>query len=353
MSFATASFFFVLSAAAVVLAGVRLARYGDIIAARTRLSGLWVGSVFLAFATSLPELGTDITAVAIGAPDLAAGDLFGSSMANMLVLALLSLLPRRDVFRRAAIDNGLSAALAIILAAMAGFFIVFRFPAPIAGLGPGSILLAIAYLTGTRAVFLTSSLARLAGRTEELGGEGNGSVEPNGRGRPAETARQTHDSVRRATAKFLIAALFIFIAAPIFALSARSLAERTGLGAGFFGTALVGLATSLPELVTSMTAVRMGAYDLAVGNLFGSNALNMVMFVPLDLVHPGRPLFGTISSDHALSALVGIVLMAIGLASILYRAKGRRTWLHARSALMLLVYLVGLLALYAHGHGGW
>ncbi len=333
---------FLLSAVLVVGAGVRLARSGDVIAARTRLGGIWVGSVFLAIATSLPELVADITAVRLGAPDLAAGDLFGSSMANMLVLALLSLLPGAEVFRRAALDNGLSAALAITLTAMAGFFIVFRFPFPIAGVGPGSILLVVTYVTGARAVFRNSSLARIAARTEEMAGPAGADA--------AESAMPT-PPLRAAIWRFAGAALLILFAAPLFALTARTLADATGLGASFFGTALVGLATSLPELVTSIAAVRIGAYDLAVGNLFGSNALNMVMFVPLDLVHRGPPIFGTVGTEHALSALVGVVLMAIALASIFYRAKGRQRRIDERSALMLLVYALGLLALYVHGRG--
>ena len=99
---------FILSAFVVVFAGVRLARHGDVIAARTRLGRLWVGSLFLALTTSLPGLTTNIAVVRLGAPNLAAGDLFGSSMANMLILALLSLVPGAELFRRAALDNGLS-----------------------------------------------------------------------------------------------------------------------------------------------------------------------------------------------------------------------------------------------------
>src|SRR5690606_41429987 len=88
----------VASAVAVVLAGVALARSSDVIAARTELGRVWVGSIFLAMATSLPELVTDISAVRLGAADLAAGDLFGSGMANMLILAAIAL--RRSGERR-------------------------------------------------------------------------------------------------------------------------------------------------------------------------------------------------------------------------------------------------------------
>jgi len=120
----TASIVSFLAAGIVVVgAGTVLARNGDRIAALTNLGGLWVGSVLLALATSL----TDIAAIRIGAHDLAAGDLFGSSMANMLILALIALVPAGvDVFRKAALDHALYASLAIVMTSIATVTILMR-----------------------------------------------------------------------------------------------------------------------------------------------------------------------------------------------------------------------------------
>lgn len=329
-----------LSATAVVVAGVRLARHGDAIAARTRLGGLWVGAVFLAVATSLPELTTDIAAVRLGAPDLAAGDLFGSSMANMLILALVSLMPGAELFRRAALDNGLGAALAISLTAIAALLILAQPGATVAGVGVGSLVLAAVYLAGMRTIFRSSVVARTAVEVEETRGEATGT----------ESA-VAPSSLRGTMVGFALAAVVILVAAPAFAFSAKALAELTGLSASFVGTVLVGFATSLPELTTSIAAVRLRAYDLAVANLFGSNAVNMVMFVPLDLAFGAGPLFAAIDPVHAISALVAIVLMAISLAAIVYRASGRWRAFEPSAALMMLVYLVGLGLVYLRGGG--
>jgi cation:H+ antiporter len=324
-------FGFILSATLVALAGTHLARAGDVIAARTRLGGLWVGALFLAAATSLPELTTDLAAVRLGAPDLAAGDLFGSSLANMLILALVSLSSRTALFGRAALDNGLAAALAIVLTAIAALFVLLDLHVSLLGVGPGSVVIAVVYVAGMRAVFLRSATARAAGEVEETA---SSSTE-----RPVGT-------VRGAVARFAVATLVILVAAPFFAWSAKGLAELSGLGTTFIGTLLVGFATSLPELVTSLAAVRLGAYDLAVGNLFGSNAFNMVMFLPLDLAHRAGPLLGAIAQVHALTALVAIVLMAVGLAAIIYRVRGRMFALEPTSLLMILIYAAGIGLLY-------
>jgi cation:H+ antiporter len=148
--------------------------------------------------------------------------------------------------------------------------------------------------------------------------------------------------------RFGLATLVVVAAAPAFAWSAKRIAGLTGLGTTFVGTWLVGLATSLPELVTAVAAVRLGAVDLAVGNLFGSNAFNMVVFVAMDAAHPGGSIFAVLDPVHALTALLAVVLMALGLAAIVLRSEGRRSLLEPGSALMIVVYLSGLLLLYTH-----
>jgi cation:H+ antiporter len=325
---------FLASAVAVVLAGTALARQGDVIAARTRLGALWVGSGFLAVATSLPELATDIAAVRLGEPDLAAGDLFGSSMANMLILALISLLPRGEpLFSKVTLDHALYAALAIIMSCLAALFILFRSPVSWLGIGPGSLVLLVTYVVGSRVIYKHGVLAQQARTTVEMG-------------EPAALPDEQGASLRGAAWRFVAASLVILVAAPFFASTAAGLAEATGLGTTFFGTWFVGFATSLPELVTSLAAVRMRAYDLAVGNLFGSNALNMAMFVPLDVAHSAGPVLAVVQSLHVMSALVAIVLMATALAALVYRAKGRAHAVEPSSAVMLLTYVAGLALLF-------
>jgi cation:H+ antiporter len=185
---------FVLTAAAVVYAGTRLARHGDVIAARTRWGRLWVGSLFLAIATSLPELTTDVAAIRLGAVDLAAGDIFGSSMANMLILALLSLIPGTELFRRAALDNGLAASLAIALTATAALAVMIRSTGSILGVGYGSLVLGAGYVIGMRAVYRNTALVKRAVEIEE-------------------TAPPGSPSLRSALMGFLLATLLVLIAA--------------------------------------------------------------------------------------------------------------------------------------------
>jgi cation:H+ antiporter len=309
--------------------GVALARAADVIAQRTRAGGVWIGTVLLAGATSLPELGTSLSAVGLDAANLAVGNLFGSSMANMLILAVVDLLLRRErLLSRVAFDHALAASLAIALNALAAVLLVVGTRFTVFRVSPASLLLFAAYLAGTRVLYRH-------GQRED--------APPGAR----EHLRAEPGELRRAAGAFALAALGLLAAAPLFAWASHELALRSGLGDTFVGTWLVGLSTSLPELVASLAAVRRGAFDLAVGNLFGSNALNMALFLPLDLAREGSVFHG-LDAAHAASALLGVLLMALGLAAIVYRAKRRFRMVEPDSALVLLAYLLGLWLLYQH-----
>jgi cation:H+ antiporter len=325
----SAALWFVASGGAVVAAGVVLARVADAIANVTGLGRLWIGSVLLAAATSLPEAMTDVAAVRLGAVDLAVGDLLGSSMANMLILAAIDLLPpRRHVLRQATLDHALAACLAITLNALGALLVFARPTAAVLGVSPGSLLLLVVYLAGTRAVY--RHVRRPGGAS----------------GAAARTSRAT--ALARPLLGFAVATVIVAVAAPAFARAAKALADETGLGTTFVGTWLVGLSTSLPELVASVAAVRMGAFDLAVGNLFGSNGFNMALFVVLDLVHPGPSVFAVLDPSHVISALIAVVLTSLGLAAIVYRAERRFALIEPDSLLMVVTYLLGVWLLYAY-----
>lgn len=329
----TAAITFVLAGLVVVVAAVALAREADAIAATTGLGRLWIGTLLLAGATSLPELGTDVSAVLMGAPDIAIGDLFGSTMANMLILAVVDLLPpRRGLLRLATSDQGLTVALAIVVNALAAAFFLVPSRWTVLGVAPGSLLIAALYLLGARAVYRNATR------------DGLPPV-------PAEEAAPRRARLRRAGLRFAAAAAVLFVATPFFAGSATRLAELTGLGQTFLGTWLVGLATSLPELVASLAAARAGAFDLAVGNLFGSNAFNMLILLPLDVANGPTSIFADASPLHALTGLFGVVLMGLGLAAILYRAQRRFALLEPDSALMVLFYFLALGTLFLHRGG--
>lgn len=331
---------FLLSAAVIVLAGTRLSRYGDQLAELSGLGGLWFGMVLMAAATSLPEVLTTVSAGLMHAPDLAAGDLFGAGMANMLTLGLIDLLHRQQrVWQQAALEQALVAGLAIILTGLAAFFVLFKNEMTHAGIGVGSLVLLFLWVLGMRVVFRQEDVKRRQREHAHLA-----KAEADADRVLAGATKRV--ALRRAGLGFGAATLGLLIAAPLLAWSAQALADRTGVSASFIGTSLVALVTSMPELVVSLASVRLGAFDLAVGNLFGSNAFNMAAFAFADLAYREGPILSAVSSSHALTALWSIVLMCVGLMGILYRVEQRYLLIEPDSVVMMLGYVFGLWLLF-------
>jgi len=319
---------FALAGAAILVAGPVLAKSADVIAERTHLGRVWVGAILVAGVTSLPELTIDSAAVLRDAPDLATGDLFGSNMANMAVLAIVALAHRRArVIQREALGIALTASVAIVLTGLAVLFIVARLEPDIAGsFGLGSLALLAAGVAG---LALMPGYREVVGEVEEA------------------AARTAPRSLGRAALVFAGAAVAVFAAAPFLVEAAQDIAEQTGLAETFIGVAGLALVTSLPELATSYAAVRMGALDLAVGNLYGSNAINMSILVWLDALYTKAPLLETISISNAVAGLVAMLLMMVGLTDMVLRAERRRFPVDPAATLILVGYLLGLLLVWS------
>jgi cation:H+ antiporter len=323
---------FCLSALVVVIAGIQLARSTDAIAEVTGLGRLLVGSVLLGGATSLPELTVDISAVRMKMPDLAVGDLMGSSLMNLLILALLDMTTysRGKMLSRSAAMHALSGQFSIVLTGIVVLGLLTTKSIPeysLFGIHLWLWGIVAVYILGIRMVYLDQRWLRSVASESETNELKNG--------QPM--------SLKRATILFVICAAAIVIAGPYLASAAGEIADQTGLGKSFVGTTLLALCTSLPELVSSVAALRMGAIDLAIGNVFGSNAFNMLLFVPLDALHP-HALFATVGPGHVLSGVSAIVATAVVLIGQLYHVELRTRWLEPDAVAVVLI-VVGSLAL--------
>ena len=261
-------------------------------------------------------------AVLRDAPDLAVGGSFGSNMANMAILAVIALwFGRARVLQRAARGVVLMAVLSLVLTGIASLFILTRLQYDIAGVvGYGSIVLAAVGVIG---LLLMRQPVELVGEQER-------------EARPAQ-------STAVAGAMFCAAAAVIFVAASVLVWAAEDIVEITGLAESFVGVLMLAIATSLPELAASSAAVRMGSLDLAVGNIFGSNTMNIGILIWLDAIYTKAPLLETVDISNAVAGLVAVLLILIGLTSMVLRAERRRFPFDPSAALILVGYALGLL----------
>jgi cation:H+ antiporter len=322
---------FLVSSALIVLAAIKLAEFGDVIAVRTKLGGMFVGTLLLAGATSLPELFTTINSINQQVPDLAAGNIFGSSMFNMLMLAVLDLLnPRTLVLRRVAINHALSAGLAVLLTGSAVFLVLANIESRIGWVGVDSLLLLGLYLFAMRLIYARGRIG-----TEEL--------------ELASEELELLPSLGAAAIGFAGATAVLVIVTSWLVRSSIGIAEITGLSTGFIGAALVALVTSLPEVVTSISAMRIGAYDLAVGNLFGSNIFNIFGLGSTDLFFFEGRFLAVVNPALTLAGLAGLLLTSLGLVSTVAQVERRLFFLEIDAVLILLGYVGAMWLLYSRG----
>jgi len=324
---------FVISAGIVIAAAIKLAGYGDAIAYHTKLSGLFIGALLVAGATSLPELLTMISAINQRHIDLTAGDLFGSSMFNMLLLGALDMIFHRTrIIRRVALRHALTASLGTMLTGMAVFFLLADVNLRIGWVGIGSVLIMAMYFTG---VWLLRSNPVLGGPTADQ----------------AEGVERGMPSLRRAVIGFTITAAVLILVTPWLVRSSSGIAEVTGLGDGFIGVVMVAFVTSLPELVAMVSAVRFGAYDIAVGNLFGSNVFNMFALSLADVFYTEGLFLNAIDPTFALAGLLALLMTTLGLMGNLAQVERRIGIVEVDALLLILCYFAGLGLLYIGGIG--
>ena len=195
------------------------------------------------------------------------------------------------------------------------------------GLSPVIYLIVVSYLLGVRLVYLDQRIAHRTG---------------------AEQGEKAHEQLPRMTMPgaivgFAVCAGAILLAGPFLAHAADELATKSRLGGTFVGTTLVAFSTSLPELVSSFAALRMGAHDLAIGNVFGSNAFNMILLAPLDLVHPGA-LLASVSASHAITCIASVLATQVAVMGQLYQSEKRTRLIEPDAGLVILI-VCGALAL--------
>ena len=338
-----AAFIFIISGGAIVWASSRLVHYSDDIAERTRLGQLWVGATMLAAVTSLPEVATDITATRIGAPNLAAGDLFGSSMANMFILAALSILfARQWRHHRFSVVEWITLAVALVVTAEAMAFIAIDVDIHLFRVGAGGILITITYVIGARTLFRRSATAAREAKHLEMAGGSVVTDDP-----LLAPVRSNYDGPSwRTFAIFFAWSVVVLAAAPFLANSAEELADLTGLGDTFFGVLGLAIVTSLPELASSIAAFRRGLPTMVLGNVLGSNGFNMLIVLPVDISYTKAPFLQDIQDAHALSASVAILMMLTAVGGVLLLARLRRGLGNAVLGATVLLYAASMYAIY-------
>ena len=222
----------------------------------------------------------------------------------------------------------------MLLAGFATLFILVNklsdFHVELFGVGLGAIVIFLTYIIGARLIFRYEKKNRLEDELEE-------------------ELIEDGTSLKKAIIGFAVAAIFIIISGIYLSSSADKIAKISGLDATFMGSILVAAATSLPEVVASISAIRINAYDIAVGNVFGSNIFNMVIILVADIFYKEGSILSVVSLNHTITATLGLILSGIAVIGLFYRSKKTFLTVGWDSIAITGVYLFGVYLLFKLG----
>ena len=324
---------FTLCVVVIGVAGVRLGRYGDAIAALTGLSRNWIGLILMATVTSLPELVTGLSAVRLAAaPDIAVGDVLGSCVFNLAILAMIDVVYRPGaIYAQVGSGHVVTAGFGVIL--MAGVALALMLSAQgwlpaIGHISVASPLIFGAYLVAMRVLYQTEQ--RSTCTTME---------------------QRPNTNLKTALVGYGIAALVIVGAGIWLPLLGVELARVMGWSNSLVGTLFVAFATSVPELATTWGAIRVGAIDMAFGNLLGSNLFDVLILTLDDFAYSKGPIFAHVTPTHAVSAIMGALMSGVVVVSLAYRPVSRVWHIASWGSLSLLIlYLCNTLVQFIQGY---
>ncbi|MEZ4704108.1 MAG: hypothetical protein R3A11_02745 [Bdellovibrionota bacterium] len=322
---------FLLAVLVIGCSGYLLSIFGDKIAQRTRFGHSLLGTTVIAAVTSFPELGSGISSVAIArSVDLALGGIYGSCMFNLVILCILDVLHQKQSVYRYANSSLMSmGALSIIMITYSGFLMGLVHSPSHAFLSWGAWL--------TLPLFL-SYLVFLKWQANQ--------DESEDQNKEIEKDTRKDISVRNAWIGFAVCCLLVVGSGLYLPVVGEKLVIQMGWSESFFGTLLLAISTSLPELSVTLSSFSIGAINMALGNIWGSNIFNVAILWIFDLLQPGS-IYVEASLGHILSIMAGTMMTAVAMLGIYNKPSQNKllfmTW---PSLVMTIMYLLSIFCIF-------
>jgi cation:H+ antiporter len=223
----------------------------------------------------------------------------------------------------------LSAGFGIVLLGLAALGLLAGPRAPVIGwVGVQSLLILAVYVFAMRTIFVFER-TRMSQLAEELTGD----------------IRYSAITLRRAISLYAAVALVLVAAAAYLPGIGEALAEHTGLGQSFVGSLFIAGSTSMPEIVVSAAAVRMGAFDMAAANLFGSNLFNMAVLGVDDLLYTQGSVLAAVAPVHIVTIVAAMMMTGVAIIGVTFRAQRKRYRLSWDALGIVALYLIAVVLL--------
>jgi cation:H+ antiporter len=317
-------------AAIIAVAGTLLAARADRIADRTGLGEAVIGAVLLGGSTSLPGIVTSVVTAAQGYPALSISNAIGGIAVQTAFLGIADIAYRRANLEHAAASPTILTQGALLVTLLAIPIVALSGPeVTVLGVHPASAVLIGGYLYGVHLIRMAQERPMWAPRLTAETREDKPEEEP------AATKRK---GTGRLWGEF--AALALATAAAGYGISQLGIAlsARLGISETAVGVLFTAIATSLPELITSVAAVRRGALTLAVGGVIGGNAFDTLFLAFSDVAYRDGSLYHQFDTQNVFIMALTIMMTGILLLGLLRREKLGFAGIGFESTLILILY---------------
>jgi cation:H+ antiporter len=304
--------------------------------------------ILLAVAGTLPELAITISAAASGHLGLAAGNLIGGIAIQTMVLVLCDAAASRTTaltYLAGSLTAVLEGLLVVFVVAEALGGALLPVSDAIGSVSPASIAIVVTWLAG---IVVIKRVKDRPAWSCEMPGSAPG--RPHRRVKhPAEPQKPAAASAHRAIIVFVIASAVTLGAGVVLEVAGNDLADRAGINGVIFGATVLATATALPEISSGLAAVKLGDNALAIADIFGGNAFQVCLFLVADLV-AGTPVLPSSGKANGWLATVGIVVTVVYSFGVIVRLKRAYIRLGVDSLLVVGIFALGILGLYAIQH---
>ena len=324
-------FVFILAAASVWWAGTRLPAYVVALSEKTGWGQGIAGMLVLGGITSLPELATGTTAAAIGVPLLSLNDILGSASLNLLLLALADL---------AIGAQPLTSVVARPVTLIQGVLSMSQFAFVGAAIGIGGGDWGGPVGAWSIAIFVCVVLALLVSDRAERRPMWQ-VVNPPDLEVLEETRQQSISTLRLALALVGLASI-ILVGGVALANAGETISTETGLSTGVVGLLIIALATSMPEASAIIGAMRHRRYELAIGEIFGSNMFNLAIILAIDIVAPGQSVIELAGGFEIAAAMLALLLTGLFVIGLIERRDRTIVRMGEDSIAAIVVYIGGI-----------
>lgn len=334
---------FAAGAVVVWFAGVRLSRGADAITDRTGLGQAFIGALLLGGTTSLPEVATTISASLIGDAKIAVNNVLGGIAMQVAILALADWAsgPRPLTLRNRTPGVILQGTLLSLVLAVTAIAIAVGDTA-VLGVGVWSTAILVLAVAGLFLIKEYDPRPQWKPTSEPIEDE---QEENDAVSKMRERLRSA--PTRKIVIRLILASLAVLVGGFVVAQSGERIAEQTGLGSSFVGAILIAIATSLPEVSTSLEAVRLGARTMAISNIFGTNLFDAALIFFADVTYGGPPVLNEVGRFAEVGALLGLLCTMIYVAGLVEKRDRSIGRLGIDSVLVVVVYFGGVVLLYS------